>query len=216
MKKTVKWVKWMILAAVLAAAAFLLFRFAPQIGPQRAAKPVIYLYPPEEQTVTVKLGFKGKLTCTYPAYKSGWTVKAKPDGTLTDLSDGKPYSYLYWEGVSSNRWDMSHGFVVKGSGTADFLQKKLSSLGLTPREYNEFIVYWLPVMQKNQYNLITFAGKDYDSLAPLEITPKPDSVLRVMMLYKPLDKPVNVQPQTLAPFVRKGFSVVEWGGMEVD
>ena len=46
------------------------------------AKPVIYLYPREEQEVTVKLDYKGDLTVTYPEYKDGWNVIASPDGTL--------------------------------------------------------------------------------------------------------------------------------------
>ena len=48
------------------------------------AKPVIYLYPKEEMEVTVRLELDGNLTCTYPAYDEGWTVTARPDGTLTD------------------------------------------------------------------------------------------------------------------------------------
>ena len=142
-------------------------------------------------------------------------MKARPDGTLTNLSDNREYSYLYWEGVSENKWDMSKGFVVKGSETEEFLQEKLEYLGLTPREYNEFIVYWLPVMQNNRYNLISFAGKDYENIAKLKITPQPDSVLRVMMVFKPLEKSIKIEEQSLKPFVRKGFTVVEWGGTEL-
>jgi hypothetical protein len=178
-------------------------------------KPVIYLYPTSEQTVSVKLDFKGKFTCTYPEYKDGWKVKAKPDGTLINLSDNKTYSYLYWEGVSNNKWDMSKGFVVKGSETAKFLQEKLEYLGLIPKEYNEFVVYWLPIMQENKYNLITFAGEDYEKTAQFKIIPQPDSILRIMMAFKPLDKPVKVEEQKLKPFARRGFTVVEWGGTEV-
>lgn len=178
-------------------------------------KPVIYLYPTSEQTVSVKLDYKGKLTCTYPEYKDGWKVNAKPDGTLTNIDDNREYSYLYWEGISDTQWDMSKGFVVKGDETRGFLQEKLEYLGLTPKEYNEFIVYWLPILQENKYNLITFAGEDYENLAPLEITPKPDSMLRVMMVFKPLNKSIQVEEQELKPFVRTGFTVVEWGGTEL-
>lgn len=178
-------------------------------------KPVIYLYPTKTQIVDVKLDLKGDLTCTYPTYKDGWKVKAQPNGTLTNLADGKEYSYLYWEGISHNNYDMSKGFVVKGSDTEQFLQEKLAYMGLTPKEYNEFIVYWLPIMQKNKYNLITFAGKEYEDIAKLEISPKPDSILRVMMVFKPLNQYMEVEPQELKPFVRKGFAVVEWGGTEL-
>jgi hypothetical protein len=181
----------------------------------KPAKPVIYLYPTSEQTVSVKLDFNGKLTCTYPEYNGEWKVKAQPDGTLTNLSDNREYSYLFWEGISKNKWDMSKGFVVKGSETEKFLREKLEYLGLTPREYNEFIVYWLPIMQDNKYNLITFAGEDYENLASLDITPKPDSMLRIMMVFKPLNKFIQVEEQELKPFVRTGFTVVEWGGTEL-
>ncbi len=182
---------------------------------EKSAKPVIYLYPASEQTVSVKLQYKGKLTCTYPEYKGEWKVKAKPDGTLTNLADNREYSYLYWEGISNNKWDISKGFIVKGNETEKFLQQKLEYLGLTPKEYNEFIVYWLPLMKDNKYNLITFAGEDYENLAQLKITPKPDSILRVMMVFKPLYKSIKIEEQELKPLVRKGFTVVEWGGTEL-
>lgn len=70
-------------------------------------------------------------------------------------------------------------------------------------------------MQGNKYNLITFVGEDYENLAQLKIDPQPDSILRVMMVFKPLDKPVDVEVQELKPFERKGFTVIEWGGSEV-
>jgi len=181
----------------------------------KAKKPVIYLYPTSKQTVSVKLEYKGKLTCTYPEYNDGWNVIAKPDGTLTNLADNREYSYLYWEGISNNKLDMSKGFVVKGTETEKFLQEKLKYLGLTPKEYNEFIVYWLPFMKVNKYNLITFAGEDYENIAKLKITPKPDSILRIMMVFKPLNNSIKIEEQTLKPFVRKGFTVVEWGGTEL-
>lgn len=88
-------------------------------------KPVIYLYPTSQQNVSVKLAYKGKITFTYPEYNDGWKVKAESDGTLINISDNKEYSYLYWEGVSDNKWDMSKGFVVNGKDTGKFLQEKL-------------------------------------------------------------------------------------------
>ena len=181
-------------------------------------KPVIYLYPEAETEVTVRLEYKGRLTCTYPAPDpdGAWHVTARPDGTLTD-KQGREYSYLFWEGASDgNPPDFSRGFVVRGSDTAAFLREKLAYMGLTPREYNEFIVYWLPRMQDNPWNLIAFQGKNYTDSAPLTVTPRPDSILRVFMAYRPLDAPVTVPPQELTPFVRKGFTLVEWGGQGPD
>ena len=181
---------------------------------QSDAKPVIYLYPEQETTVSVSLDYAGTLTATYPAYENGWTVTAEPDGTLYDENENE-YSYLFWEGENNTDYDFSKGFCVAGVDTADFLREKLAEIGLTPREYNEFIVYWLPKMQDNPYNLISFQSEAYTDAAKLDIDPTPDSVLRVFMAWKPLGRPQNIEPQTFTPFARDGFTVVEWGGCEV-
>ena len=180
----------------------------------RDAKPVIYLYPEHETEVTVKLNYSGILTTTYPEYTGGWTVTAQPDGTLTD-GDGKIYSYLFWEGKADTEYDFSKGFCVAGDDTAEFLESALDKLGLTRREANEFIVYWLPRMQDNAYNLISFQGDCYTESAVLNITPQPDSVLRVFMAWKCVNEPVDIETQNFDGFQRNGFTVVEWGGSEV-
>lgn len=179
------------------------------------AKPVIYLYPEEETEVSVRLDYDGELTCVYPAQDGGaWTVTAAPDGTLTDR-EGQTYNYLYWEGESAAAYDFSRGFCVPGADTAAFLEDALASLGLTRREANEFIVYWLPKMEANPYNLIAFQSSAYTDCAQLTVTPRPDGLLRVFMAWKPLTEPVEVPAQTLPGFDRTGFAVVEWGGAEV-
>ena len=177
-------------------------------------KPVIYLYPETETRVTVKLDLSGELTCAYPAYDGGWTVTAAPDGTLTD-EHGRTYNYLYWEGEVANGFDFSKGFCVAGSDTAAFLEDALDRLGLTRREANEFLVYWLPRMQDNPYTLIAFQQEAYTESAKLTVSPQPDSVLRVFMAWKPLARPVDIPAQILPGFERRGFTLVEWGGAEV-
>ena len=179
------------------------------------AKPVIYLYPEEEMQVSVKLDYNGRLTATYPAYEDGWTVTARPDGTLVDPETGREYYCLFWEGVSTVEYDLSSGFVVPGEETAAFLEEALAALGLTEREANEFIIYWLPRMEGNAYNLISFQSEVYTDNAVLRIDPAPDSVLRVFMAWQGLDAPVEVEPQELEGFERTGFTVVEWGGTEI-
>ncbi|MBR5553649.1 MAG: hypothetical protein IKV98_07350 [Clostridia bacterium] len=174
-------------------------------------KPVIYLYPEKETDVSVKLDYKGKLTCTYPKYSDGWLVTAHPDGTIVD-GKGKEYNYLYWEGESGAEYDFSQSFCVKGEDTAAFLEDALAKLGLTRREANEFIVFWLPQMEKNPYNLIAFQNEVYTENAPLEISPRPDTVIRVFMAVKASDEYVDTEEQILSSPERKGFTAVEWGG----
>lgn len=178
------------------------------------AKPVIYLYPEEKTEVSVNLTLDGRLTCTYPAYNEGWTVTAAPDGTLTDAK-GQIYNYLYWEGESYAQYDLSKGFCVKGEDTAAFLEDSLARLGLTRREANEFIVYWLPLMEANAYNIISFQTDIYTDAAKLEVSPAPDTLIRVFMAWQAADSYVELPEQELTAPERTGFTVVEWGGAKV-
>ena len=182
----------------------------------RAHAPIIYLYPEEETEVNVKLTLDGNLTSSYPRYNDalGWTVTALPDGTLTD-GNGREYEYLFWEGDLAIKPDLTHGFCVKGEDTAEFLEDSLAKLGLTDKEADTFIMYWLPQLESNKYNVITFQTEAYENAASLEITPAPDTVIRVNMLWYPVNSYVDMEPQdleSLNPSTREGFTVVEWGG----
>ena len=176
-------------------------------------KPVIYLYPTQPTDCTVTLDYDA-FTYTYPAYNGGWQVTAYPDGRLVNKADGSEHYYLFWEGNERIQWDFDSGFVVAGRDTESFLREKLSYLGLTAREANDFITYWVPRMKDAPYNLITFAGEQYEELAPLTVTPQPDSVLRVHMVFRQLKEPVEIPAQELKPFKREGFTVVEWGATD--
>ena len=178
-----------------------------------AKKPIIYLYPEEPTVCSVKVTLDGELTCTYPAYgENGWNnFTAYPDGTLI-FPDSKEYYALYWEGVQNTDWNFESGYCIKGENTAEFLEWALAEQGLTPREANEFIVYWLPLMQCNPYNVIAFQTTAYTDTAVLDVTPAPDSILRVFMAYYPADTQVDIAPQQFDGFERSGFTVVEWGG----
>ena len=189
-------------------------------------KPVIYLYPEESEEVKVKLTTTledTNLIMTWPVpVASGdtytWEVNAEPGGKITD-ADGNEYSYLFWEADKYGEADLSKGWCVKGEDTAEFLRETLAQIGLTPEEYNEFIVYWTPRMQGNAYNIISFQGSSYDEMFPLDIVTAdgdtPDSMLRVMMAWKGVDEPVEIEPQEFETFEREGFCVVEWGGTEI-
>ena len=180
-------------------------------------KPVIYLYPEQETDVHVELELTGsELSTTYPKYNGGWDVTAYPDGTLVNKADGTHHRYLFWDSVNSRtRFDYSKGFCVPGSDTEHFLKEKLTYMGLNEAEMNEFIVYWLPKLEHHAYNLIAFQSDAYTNAAKLTVTPAPDSECRIFMAYVPLESPVEIEPQQLESFERKGFAVVEWGGAEI-
>lgn len=179
-------------------------------------KPIIYLYPKVETEVTVKVGNPQNLTHTYPKYKNEWQVLAKPNGDLKDIKTGRNLYALYWEGINTVKPNMTEGFIVKGEDTIKFLEEKLAILGLNEREAEEFIVYWLPKLESNKYNFIRFqTEEEINNNMPLEITPKPDTVIRIVMEFKKLENPIQIQEQKLITPQRTGFTVVEWGGTEI-
>lgn len=180
------------------------------------AKPIIYLYPEEEQEVKITLGKPENLTCTYPKYEDSWNVIAKPNGDLIDINTGRNLYALYWEGLDSNAEVKKDGFVIKGEDSIKFLEEKLEILGLNEREAEEFIVYWLPKLEANKYNYIRFETREeIEEDMPLVIEPVPTTVIRIVMNFKGLDEYMEVEEQELVAPVREGFTVVEWGGTEI-
>ena len=99
--------------------------------------------------------------------------------------------------------------------TAAFLETALADLGLNRREANEFIVYWLPLMEQNPYNLIAFQTDAYTDAAKLSISPSPDTLIRVFMAFQASDTFTDIPAQTLTAPDRIGFTAVEWGGTEL-
>jgi hypothetical protein len=179
-------------------------------------KPVIYLYPQAQMHVQVKLNNVQNLTLTYPKYINGWNVIANPSGNLVDTNTGRNLYCLYWEGSDNSKIDWAEGFVIPGKDTISFLEDKLAILGLSEREANEFIIYWLPKMENNKYNYIRFRTSDeINNYMKLDISPKPDSVIRVVMDFKSLNKYLVVNQQKLTTPVRSGFVAVEWGAREL-
>lgn len=184
-------------------------------------KPVIYLYPLENTKVEVKIENGGKLGFTYPAYKDGWKFTATPDGKLN--FENKEYNYLFYEAditASSilTPKNIATGFLVSTDTLLNFLEKSLNQMGFTAAESADFITYWYPQMIKNENNCIRFLfNEECNVYGELKITPQPETIFRVGMIWgdaSEMNSPM--QNQVLPNFERKGFTVVEWGGVEVD
>lgn len=177
------------------------------------AKPVLYLYPEKETKVTVTFENSDKLTTTYPKYNKAWTVTAKPNGDLYD-ENGKYYYGLYWEEEPNHDITFDEGFYVTKDNAIEFLETKTKEIGLSDREANEFIMYWLPILEKNGQSLVYFElTEERDNNSKINISPKPDAILRMAIHVKKVNKSVNIKEQKLTSFARKGFTVVEWGGV---
>ena len=182
-----------------------------QCDPNVSYKPIIYIYPKEDMDLTVKLGNTDDLLYTYPKYNNIWNVRVSKNGNIYDYDTKRNYYGLYWEAKDNYKLNMNEGFVVKGEDSVKFLEEKLEILGLNEYEINEFIIYWIDKLENNKYNFISFRNSE-DINMPLEFSEEPDTLIRVMMDFKELDKPIKVKEQQLTKVERTGFTIVEWGG----
>ena len=190
-------------------------------------KPVVYVYPEEEQGLTMTIDVKGTLDMVYPAperqvqteegTRASWTISAAPDGTLTDAS-GRSYPYVFWEGPV--RQDTpERGFIVAREDAVPFLEEKLGQLGLSDKEAADFITYWAPRIRANEYTFVSFDASSYVGQATYSFTDEagapvvPDTFIRVFMTIRAADANEEVTPQVFGPTpTRSGFTAVEWGG----
>jgi hypothetical protein len=187
------------------------------IDPGGCGKPVVYLYPEKTQNISVKVAPSGGFTKTEPDYGNGWNVIADPMSRIKNIADGKIYPYLFWEGKSKTVYQMSNfGFVAARDELGSLFDDKLAKLGLISKEVFDFKEYWLPKMlaENKPYYFVTFVSQNMiEKIAPLEINPKPDTTIRVLMDYKGLDEKIDAPGYDIKTPERKGFTAVEWGGM---
>ncbi|KAG2037000.1 hypothetical protein BDR03DRAFT_920623 [Suillus americanus] len=227
-------------------------------------KPVIYLYSPSDIDVSVKLSLipEWSLSVIYPVVTTEdhgqrleWNVRTHQDGSLTEYNSGLDVSYLFWEAetnfplspaskpqpvdefnpISSILDDMD-SIVIPVDKATVYLDKSLKVLGLHTEARTSFITYWLPSILKHDYIALRFLPQAaYERVASLSISPQPDVVTRVFMLFRGiaeehLAKWANAQMQAeedVAWWVdvvgvdpasagdAALFRVLEWGGMEV-
>ncbi|KAG1764754.1 hypothetical protein EDD22DRAFT_978984 [Suillus occidentalis] len=187
-----------------------------------------------------------------------WNVRAHQDGSLTDHNSGLDMSYLFWEAkanleafplspafkpqsvdtfnpITSNLDDMDSVVIPVGK-VVIYLDKSLKALGLHTEARTSFVTFWLPSFLKHEYIALRFVPQAaYEHAASLRISPQPDVVTRVCMLFKGIRKEhlanwSNAQIQAEKDVgwwvdvvgvdpVRAGdvtlFRVLEWGGTEV-
>lgn len=190
-----------------------------KLGEITIKKPVIYLYPTEKKDIKLTLDFKGKLQTTFPEYINIWDVTAYPNGQIFDKKSQRFYSSLFWDGIldfPKEHYNYQTGFIIPKNKLTSFLIEKLEFIGLNTSETNDFIQYWLPVLEKNKWNFIHFyVNSEYEMISKNTIDPKPETSIRLFMEFYGVEKSINIPEQKLIKTERKGFTLVEWGGSDV-
>lgn len=181
--------------------------------PYIAYKPILYLYPENKTNIKINFEHEENLTTTYPKFKEEWNIIANPNGDLYDQY-GNYYYALYWEEKDYAKVNFKEGFYVSKDNAIEFLEDKLTLLGLNNKERNEFIMYWLPILESNEHNLVYFElTEELQKQNKINITPQPDTLIRIRMHVKKVNKKTNIKEQKLTKQERIGYTAIEWGGV---
>ncbi|KAI0088380.1 hypothetical protein BDY19DRAFT_950615 [Irpex rosettiformis] len=192
-----------------------------------------------------------------------WVVSTLPDGTLVDKKSGLRVSYLFWEAETypaglltpapsrpaspeCQELDLfdflcpmitpNDAVLLSIDHVAAYLDGALKALTLHTEARTSFITYWLPSLLKHKYVALKFVPhKSYESAAPMTVSPTPDVVTRVFMLFRGIEEndladwegararaaaDVSFWVEIIGVSVEKAsdaslYRVLEWGGMEI-
>ncbi|CAE6507983.1 unnamed protein product [Rhizoctonia solani] len=190
-----------------------------------------------------------------------WTINAQPDGTLWDQLTEREVTYLFWEARNteprllsspptnrpSSPLETSHSFdpanpnilpnhsaLLPFDKVTGYIDDALIALGLHTEARTSFITYWLPDLSKHAFIALRFLPQhEYERSAPMDVSPAPDVVTRVFMLFRGVDesqiglwngKEMHTDATLWRDIVGVDlakvhdtslFRVVEWGGMEM-
>ncbi len=172
-------------------------------------KPNIYLYPQTTQQVDVTLDFSPQsfLTVSIPDYGQGWSVVAEPSGLLDGL-----WGFLFYEAAVGGGWQTSAGHNVPAEQLEAWMYQTLPMYGLNAQETFDFADFWKDALPAAAW--YTFYPQYDDAISAqvaLNVSPAPDSLLRLWFVVAPGQAPAAVEAPVILPFDRTGFSVVEWG-----
>ena len=178
-------------------------------------KPIVYFYPEEEMDLTIKFPDEERLLTTYPKYNDGWNIHLNKDGTFTTGDSDREYYAIYFDAISNYECKFDEGFYVTKDNAISFLEEKMDYIGFNNHEVNEFMMYWLPILENNERSLVYFEQtEERNEESPLEFSTNPDTLIRTIIHIKKVDEEVNIPEQQLVHYERNGFVVTEWGGAE--
>jgi hypothetical protein len=97
------------------------------------------------------------------------------------------------------------------------MRTQLAEQGLNEKEASDFMAFWESKIPATPYVRLSWLGTPaMEKLAPLYVSPMPDTRIRIFLDMEGLDSNVSIAPQTLHSSTRRGFTVVEWGGLARD
>ncbi len=173
-------------------------------------KPNIYIYPETKLSLHVSIIFPrgGSVIESIPLYENGWNIEVEPSGKINNIFD-----YLFYESENPDLCQYRSGWIIKKDDLTSFFTQNMLETGFIQKEIDDFIEYWIPLLNNySSYAIYPQYALDIEKMIELNFSCKPNSVLRLFYVIKGVngDK-INIAVPIIPRFVRKGFSVTEWG-----
>jgi hypothetical protein len=101
---------------------------------------------------------------------------------------------------------------VEDTDVFDWFDAQLPVLGLTADETDDFLDFWTIHLPPAPCDLIYAQEEaDIDMTMGLLIDPAPDALLRLWLVVQGAPSCPPLPAPAISPFVRSGFTAVEWG-----
>jgi hypothetical protein len=173
-------------------------------------KPNIYIYPVQKMNLSIKLIFPqgGSITESIPLYHGIWNIDVEPSGLIDNQ-----YSYLYYECRIADQFKYKSGWEVEGNQLETFFRDNLAETGFIETEIEDFIEYWIPILDDTKnYAIFPQFKEDIDPVIQLNFSVEPTSVLRLFYVIMENEGMIHDLEEPVIPhFERIGFTVTEWG-----
>jgi hypothetical protein len=179
-------------------------------------KPNIYLYPIKEMSIDVNIKFPqgGGVVNSIPSFPDTWqNINVKPNGKINDK-----YDYLFYETNGTPLPNLDKGWIVERENLESFFVKNLNETGFNDEEIDDFIEWWIPILNKaNNYAIFPLYNDKLEDIVQIEFSEQPDNIIRLIYVIKECDNvKLELEEPTLPDFKNEGFVVREWGVIPAD
>ncbi len=203
--------------------------YYPGGGGVFAAKPNLYLIGAPGTQVSVKIQMKeegANWLAAVPAHgQEGWK------GTLNDrkriVTENGAYRYLYSDyRLFGQNFQDQNGFCADRKNIINKMALELNRAGFSGRELADFIEYWsVKLPASKRYCVYPQDERQLNAVAPLEVTPKPVAIRRVLFMvqvgegltksgHKFTSAPKSTwtpEPLRMPASEKEGLVIREWG-----
>jgi len=173
-------------------------------------KPNIYIYPTQTIELDIFLSFPkgGEIVESIPVYGDGWNVSVDTNGLIDN-----EFHYLFYECEVPDLFQKKNGWIVDQVNLESFFRENLNETGFIKSEIDDFIDYWIPILNyASQFVIYSQSDIQISPLIKLTFSENPDSILRYFYLIEENTRGISfIEEPSISEFKRQGFTVVEWG-----